>query len=132
MIKFELNDDQLKLLEDHMKQVPGKSEDVINKTLKAKGTKAMIQAIVGFMPTSSLPKTHAKGSNPIKEKMMNLGFELAPKPRFKYLVFPNSGIGLRNKVAQEFFEKGADQANPKIIEMLLEALIKVNQEIGGN
>lgn len=130
MVEFKLDDSQLKQLEEHIKRVPEESERVINKVLKSKGSKEMIQAIVGFMPTSTISKSHAKSSNPIKTKFKNLGFDLVPKPKYSYLVFPNSGIGKRNTVQQKFFEKGADKSSNRILEMVTRELIKVN-ELGG-
>lgn len=131
MLKFELNDEQMSKLSEHMQSLSGRSEEVINRTLKQSGAKEMIQAIVGFIPLSKGKGPHAKNSNPIKVTMINLGFELKPKPKFKYLVFPDQGIGRRNQIAQRMFEKGAEQSNDKILNLLIEALIEENNKLGG-
>lgn len=131
MVKFELNDEQAKKLEQAMTTIQTNSEKVVNEVLETKGTKLMIQKIVGFINESPLKKKHAKSSNPLKHTMLNLGFEIKPKPRFGYLVFPNSGIGKRNKKAQKFFERGAESANELILQELLTAIEQEHTRIIG-
>lgn len=131
MVKFELNDEQAKKLEQAMTTIRSNSEKVINEVLETKGTKLMIQKIIDFMPASNRNKQHAKSSNPLKHTMINLGFEVKAKPKFGYLVFPNSGIGQRNKKAQKFFERGAESANELILQELLTAIEQEHTRILG-
>lgn len=138
MIEFQLNDEQAKKLEDAMANIGAESEDLVNKILKTKGTKLMMQHIIRFIPQSSLNKRHAKQSNPLRNKMLNLGFETKSKGgaankknSFGYLVFPNEGRGPRNPVAQQFVERGAETANEFILEELIDAIEKRHTELLG-
>lgn len=138
MIEFQLDDDQTKRLEEAMAKIGSESEDLVNKVLKTKGTKLMMQKIIEFMPQSSLNTRHAKQSNPLRNKMMNLGFETKSKGgaankagSFGYLVFPNEGRGPRNHVAQRFVERGAETANELILQELIDAIEKRHTELLG-
>lgn len=116
-------------IEKKMAQIPDKSEELVNRVLKTKGTKIMIDHIVEEMPRSNKKKIHAKDSNPLKSRMRNLGFEIVAKGgaanrpgSFGYLVFPNEGRGPHNPIKQQFFEKGGDKANELIQDKVIEAL----------
>lgn len=123
-------------LQEAMSKIPSKSEEVVNQVLLTKGTKEVMQGIIGFMPVSNRDKKHAKYSNPLKEKMFNLGFDITTKGRatnkkssFGYLVFPNDGRGKHNRVAQEFFEKGLQSKEGIVLDYLVEALVKAQEEL---
>lgn len=123
-------------LADAMSKIPGKSEEVINRVLLAKGTKEIIQGIIGFMPVSKRNKKHAKFSNPLKERMFNLGFDIVAKGgaankkgSYGYLVFPNEGRGKHNPVAQQFFEKGLSEREDIVLDYVLDELIQGQEEI---
>lgn len=117
-------------IEKAMTRLPGKSEELANKVIHNQGTKEMIQRITGFMPIGVRKNDrHAALSNSLKDSTFNLGFEVYARGgaantnnSFGYLVFPNEGRGKRNPVAQQFFEKGAEKANEKILTDVLQAL----------
>ena len=138
MVKFELNDEQAKKLEDAMTTIQANSEKVVNEVLETKGTKLMIQKIIEFMPQSKKNKRHARQSNPLRHKMFNLGFEIKTKGgaaknknSFGYLVFPDEGRGPRNPVAQKFVDKGVESANELILQELLIAIEQEHTRIIG-
>ena len=125
-------------LEEAMLKIPEKSEEVINNVLKSKGTKEVMQGIIGFMPVSDREKKHAKYSNSLKERLFNLGFDIVArggaankKGSFGYLVFPNEGQGPHNKVAQEFFQKGLAEREEVVLDLAIAELVRVNNEIIG-
>lgn len=118
-----------------MAKIPEKSEEVVNNVLKSKGTREVMQGIIGFIPVSKRNKKHAKFSNPLKERLFNLGFDIVAKGgaankkgSFGYLVFPNEGRGSHNKVAQEFFQKGLVEKEEIILDMLIDELTKTSEE----
>lgn len=123
-------------LADAMAKLPGRSEEVINKVLKSKGTKEVMTAIIHFMPVSKRDKQHAKFSDPLKDRMQHLGFEIVAKGgaankrgSFGYLVFPNDGRGSHNPIAQEFFERGLEAKEDLLLDMVLDELIKAQEEL---
>lgn len=121
-------------IEKKMAQIPDKSEELVNKVLRTKGKKIMIDHIVEEMPRSNKKKTHAKDSNPLRAVMKNLGFVVVAKGgaanrpgSFGYLVFPNEGRGPHNPIKQKFFEKGGDKANEPIQDQVIEALEQAHE-----
>lgn len=112
-----------KLLEA-LKAVPRNVEEELNKFLKVRGTKRVIEEIVGIMPVSSQKNPHAKDSNPLTFKMAHLGFTITTKPKFNYLIFPNDGIGRSNPTAQKFFETGVAQSENPLLDEVLEVISK--------
>lgn len=135
---YELDFSQSKQLEEKMKLIPEKAEELVNKSLKRKGTKAMIESITGFMPVSRKKKVHAKFSKPLSYSMRNLGFVVrakggaANKPdSFGYLVFPDKGIGPHNHIKQDFFERGGEKANELIMNQVIDDLEAAHKMILG-
>ncbi|HFU4089536.1 TPA: hypothetical protein ACGO77_000133 [Streptococcus suis] len=123
-------------LAEAMAKIPSKSEKVVNRVLLVSGTKEVMQAIIGFMPISKREKKHAKYSNPLKERMFNLGFDIVAKGgaannkgSFGYLVFPNEGRGPHNPVAQEFFERGLASREEIILDYVIDELVRAQQEL---
>lgn len=123
-------------LADAMAKIPGRSEEVVNRVLFTKGTKEVMQGIIGFMPVSNRQKKHAKFSNPLKERLFNLGFDIVAKGgaankkgSFGYLVFPNEGRGSHNLVAQQFFEKGLHAKEAIILDYVIDELVRVQESL---
>lgn len=119
-----------------MQRIPEKSEAIVNNVLRSKGTKEVMQGIVGFMPISNRNKKHAKFSNPLKEQLFNLGFDIVArggaankKNSFGYLVFPNEGRGSHNPVAQEFFQKGLSDRESIVLDYIVDELVRAQQEM---
>lgn len=131
MVRYQLDMASAAEIEAAMKLVPEKAEKLVNQVLHTKGTKEVIQSIIGFIPVSRRNKKHAKFSNPLKNQNFNLGFEVYAKGgaaknknSFGYLVFPDEGRGSHNPVAQMFFERGTDRVNERILNDVIEALDK--------
>lgn len=124
MAKFQIDLKQSQELESKMKQVPENAERLVNEVVHTKGSKYALEGIIEFMPLSDRDKAHAKLSNPLKIILINLGFEVLPKPKFRFLVFPNDGLGRSNPVARQFFEKGLDSRSEKILNEVMAALQK--------
>lgn len=136
--QYQLDFKSSKRLEDAMKQIPEQSEEIVNRVLKTKGTKQMIQAIISFIPVSKVNKNHAKFSSPLTFQMQNLGFRVFTKGgaanikgSFGYLVFPDEGRGSSNPIAHNFFEKGADSVSDVILDQTIDALIEQSNKILG-
>lgn len=134
--QYELDFKKSQELEQAMKQIPDKAEKLVNEVLHTKGTKMMIQSIIGFMPVSNRDKNHAKTSNPLITDNFNLGFRTyakggaANKPgSFGYLVFPDEGRGSSNPIAQEFFQHGANYASDMILSQVLGALEEAHNNL---
>ena len=113
MVRFELNHSQSMKVEEALKKTDKDLEGKLNEYLKTKGSKAVAAAIIKFMPKSNRRKKHAKESNSLKRRELNLGFEVVArggaankKNSFGYLVFPNEGRGPHNLVEQMLFEAG--------------------------
>lgn len=124
MVKFSIEFEDNQELVEAFKRVPEKAEQLTNDYLKGSASQQTLMSIVGIMPVSNRNKKHAKNSSPLTKRMMNLGFEIKPKGPYRYLVFPNDGIGNKNLVAQTFFEKGLEKVEPIIIRELTEILHK--------
>lgn len=128
MAKFQLDTKQVEQLEQKIGKLKEVGENIINETLSTFGTRTSIKDITELVPTSSRNKKHAKDSNPFKSTPFNLGFLISSKKAFSYLVFPNEGIGKRNKNAQKFMEGGISDSTPKIIDQLNNVLNKRIEE----
>lgn len=129
--RYDINFNNSKKLEEALKKSVVNLEPKINEYLHVKGSKQVMQAIIGFMPVSNRNKKHAKNSNPLKIQALNLGFEVYAKGgaankngSFGYLVFPNEGRGSSNPIAQEFFEKGLKSKE----DLLFKDIMKIIEE----
>lgn len=118
-------------LVDAMKQVPAIAEETVNEVLHGKGGQELTRSIFSFMPLSNKKSSwkssgpHARNSNSLKADPVNLGVTVKRSAaKWNYLVFPNDGIGKRNQIKQQFFEKGLESVSDNITEMLLDALMK--------
>lgn len=123
-----------------MIQLPGKMEEVINKTLHFEGISIATNEITEEIPLSRQRgrfrhKNHAKTSNWSRSEKHNLGFTIKTKGgaanrsgSFGYLVFPNEGRGAHNPLEQRFMEKGLEKAVPKILNKLHQNIDKVLEE----
>ncbi|OUB89496.1 hypothetical protein BK784_23515 [Bacillus thuringiensis serovar medellin] len=128
----------IEALENKLKQIPGKSEQTLNKTLHSDGVNLAVESIQPKIPVSTWKgrvrnKRHAKDQKSLTNSKLNLGFTIRPTPRFNYLKYPDLGIGTSKKNAPEkILEHGLQTATPKIAERLNIELDKViNQTMGG-
>lgn len=129
--RYDINFNNSKKLEEALKKSVVNLEPKINEYLHVKGSKQVMQAIIGFMPVSNRNKKHAKNSNPLKIQDLNLGFEVYAKGgaankngSFGYLVFPDEGRGTSNPVAQRFFEEGLKSKE----DILFKDIMKIIEE----
>ncbi|MBG9841778.1 MULTISPECIES: hypothetical protein [Bacillus cereus group] len=130
--------DDIEALERKMKQIPGKSEQALNKVLHTDGVNLAIESIQPKIPVSTWKgrvrnKKHAKDQKALTNSKLNLGFMIRPTPRFNYLKYPDLGIGNSKKnTPRKILERGLHTATPKISERLNTELDKViNQTLGG-
>lgn len=122
IIKFELKQSNNVKVEEALKKTGSNIETKLNNYLHKDGANCVIQSIISFMPISDRKKEHAKESNSLKSQTGNLSFTILPKGKFRYLVFPNDGIGKNNKVAQGFFERGLSNTEDKIFKDILKII----------
>ncbi|MED2584574.1 hypothetical protein P4201_30205, partial [Bacillus thuringiensis] len=63
----------------------------------------------------------------------NLTLTLKPKSKYRYLVFPDLGLGTsKKKAAKKFMERGVDKKVDYSIEELNKSLIEeINKTLGG-
>ncbi|MGM9925168.1 MAG: hypothetical protein ACI35R_13065 [Bacillus sp. (in: firmicutes)] len=126
------------VLEDKLKQIPDKSERIVNRVLHNEGMKITMDEIQPYIPVSHWEgrvrqKRHARSSPALKGETINLGFTVRPKPKFNYLKYPDLGIGQshRNEPLR-FMERGLRRATPKIIDRLMDELMReINRTLGG-
>lgn len=122
MVKFSVDfEDNAELIEA-FKKIPREAERITNDFLSGNASENVIRSIIGLMPVSNRNKSHAAGSNSLKKKLINLGFEIVPQKAYQYLVFPNDGIGRSNPTAHQFFEKGLANEEPNITKQLIDKL----------
>ncbi|MDF2605901.1 MAG: hypothetical protein K0S34_91 [Bacillales bacterium] len=121
-----------------MKQIPYKSEKVINEILHTEAIPMAIQSIQPNIPVSTWKnkvrkKKHAKENHPQAPQKENLGFTIRPKPRFNYLKYPDLAIGTsQHNVPQYFMKKGLQDVAPKIIDKLMDGLQEeIYKTLGG-
>lgn len=136
-VRFEIDYSQFEELEKRMKQIPQKTESVLNSYLHNEAIRIATKEITDEMPVSSMrgairPKNHAKYSDWSKSEQINLGFTIKSKGgaarnknSFGYLVFPNEGRGSSNPREQRFMEKGMENATSIIMDELIKRLDEV-------
>lgn len=128
----------IEALENKFKQIPGKSEQTLNRVLHTDGVNLAAESIQPKIPVSTWKgrvrnKKHAKDQKALTNSKLNLGFVIRPTPRFNYLKYPDLGIGNSKKnTPRKILERGLQTATPKISERLNTELDKViNQTLGG-
>lgn len=140
-VKFELNYDDYKTLDENIKKLGDKAEKSLNESLHKHGNKLIEPKITSLIPISTRfgrgirDKIHARNSKWSKETKENLSLTIttkggaaSKKGSFGYLVFPNDGLGKHNRDAQNFMEDGMNQALPSVVEILQEDLIRTIEE----
>lgn len=128
MLKFKVKDEAQKRLVEAMRRVPDVATKKTNQVLKTYGAPEMVKEIISLTPESGRTwegkLQSAKSVGDLRREMGDLSFTLKPKKAWNYLVFPNRGIGRSNPVAQEFFERGVENAHDRVINKVTEALEK--------
>lgn len=129
-VRFEFDFTEFEEMRERMEAVGKDIESELNQVLKAEGKKTIEPRISLLMPISSKRnKVHAKNNKWSTQKVGNLELQIKPKKKFQYLVFPNLGIGIRNKEAQHFMEEGRDLAIPKLLEVTQQKLLEKLEEV---
>lgn len=141
---FELDYQQLRELENRIRQIPNQSEEIINETLHTSGIEIVRREVTRLIPVSRRSKNtqwyrshgstkHARDADWSISQKENLGFVIKSKGgaankrgSFGYLVFPDEG---RGQPEQSFTERATGIAVPQILEKLHGNLI---ENIGGN
>ena len=116
------------ILEQAIKNFSGNAENVINEYLHGLGAKEISDAITAGMPISrpnplsgKTHTPHAKLSTWFKVTKWNLQVDVENTDEFYYLMFPAFGTR-RITSPNDFFERGVQNATPKLIEGLLKNL----------
>lgn len=122
MVKFDLNDRASKDLEKALAKQGADIEKKLNDFIHVQGAKRIIQAIIGFMPRSDRKKQHAKDSQSLKSISRNLAVDITTKAKFRYLVFPDDGIGRHNRIAQQFSTKGLKSVEVDLMNQIIEVI----------
>lgn len=133
-VRFEIDAEEIENLGEKMKMIPDETEQVINDYLHQEAIDEVKRNIIFRMPISKVAKKkpHAKLSKSLNDTRFNLGFEIKPYPRFRYLVFPDQALGTsRNNAPQEFMEKGLEQSTVNIIRRLNEKIDNKIKEVLG-
>lgn len=137
--KWEIDFKDLEVLEKKLALIPEKSAKTINDVIHGKGIELTEMSVRNHIPVSSWDggirsKQHARNVNfPTIATKQNLGFVIRPKPKFRYLVFPDLAVGQsRNNVPVEFMAGGLETASPHIVGNMNRALDEViTRTLGG-
>lgn len=129
MARFEINKADLEKLEEKISKLQGIAEDEINKVLHTKSADEVSKSIQQLINVSAKKRgTHARHGKPFKTEPFNLGFFIKTYPSYGYLVFPDEGRGIRNKIKQDFSGRGIEKERPRVVDDLLEKLTKKIEE----
>ena len=133
--KFEVDYEDIKLLEKRLLEIPGKAEEVVNRVLHTKGIELVTREITSLIPVSNVHKNHAKESKWSKAVTQNLGFTVMSrggtkgKNNYGYLMFPDEGRGRSNPKAQNFTGRGLEVATPQLLTLMQDEITKTIQEV---
>lgn len=134
--KFEVDYEDIKLLEERLKELPDKAEQVINDVLHKEGAALVTRGITQLMPTSDARKKHAKDANWSKTLTENLGFTIVSrggaaknKGSYGYLVFPDEGRGRSNPIEQDFTGRAVEAATPQLLKLMQNKITSTLQEV---
>lgn len=128
-VKFEFDFESFTDLRARIESAGSDIETELNQILKNEGKKTIEPGISNLIPVGTRKGAHAKNSKWATQKLGNLEIEIKASKKFKYLAFPNLGIGKRNPTAQEFMELGRDEAVPKLVEVTQQKLIEKLEEV---
>ena len=123
-VDFELDQSDLDSVLDAIEAFSGNVENTINDYFEKKGAVQVNRSIVNLIPVSrAKKKKHAKSSNPLTNKIFNLGFTVKSKPAFNYLFFPDQGEGTSDgNDPLNFMENGLNAEYDNIIDGILKSL----------
>lgn len=134
--KFTVDYEDLKALEERLKDIPGKAEKAINEVLHGEGAELAVKAVTNLLPVSDRRKKHAKESNWSKTLTENLGFTIMTrggaaknKNSYGYLTFPDKGIGRSNPIAQNFTGRAEEDYTPQLLKLMHNKITSTLQEV---
>lgn len=134
--KFEVDYEDIKLLEKRLLEIPGKAEQAMNEVLHTKGIELVTNQITHLMPVSNVQKNHAKYSKWSRSERENLGFTVVTKGgaaknkgSFGYLIFPDEGRGRSNPDEQDFTGRSMDATVPQLLKLLNNKITDTIQEV---
>ncbi|PFP05604.1 hypothetical protein COJ91_18485 [Bacillus thuringiensis] len=131
---FSVDASKFESLQRNIERLPNVAEKIINEDLKSRIAPVMKKSVLGLMPISNRKKAHAKLYQSINDdNKENLTLTLKPKSKYRYLVFPDLGLGTsKKKAAKKFMERGVDKKVDYAIEELNKSLIEeINKTLGG-
>lgn len=131
---FSVDASKFESLQRNIERLPNVAEKIINEDLKSRIAPVMKKSVLGLMPISNRKKAHAKLYQSINDdNKENLTLTLKPKSKYRYLVFPDLGLGTSKKqAAKKFMERGVDKKVDYSIEELNKSLIEeINKTLGG-
>lgn len=129
---FSVDASKFESLQRNIERLPNVAEKIINEDLKSRIAPVMKKSVLGLMPISNRKKAHAKLYQSINDDNKE-NLTLKPKSKYRYLVFPDLGLGTsKKKAAKKFMERGVDKKVDYSIEELNKSLIEeINKTLGG-
>ncbi|KMM38598.1 hypothetical protein [Guptibacillus hwajinpoensis] len=130
-VRFEIDAEELKLLQKKFKRIPDQVEKRVNRILHSFGIKTIEDRILLRIPVSQSPakKRHASNSKSLRSATFNLGFETKPKKTYNYLVFPDKGLGTSiGRAPDEFMTEGMNDGTPRILQEINDQLDQLIEE----
>ncbi|MED2647905.1 hypothetical protein P4213_29790, partial [Bacillus thuringiensis] len=108
---FSVDASKFESLQRNIERLPNVAEKIINEDLKSRIAPVMKKSVLGLMPISNRKKAHSKLYQSINDdNKENLTLTLKPKSKYRYLVFPDLGLGTsKKKAAKKFMERGVDK-----------------------
>lgn len=123
-VVFEINDNDLLIIEEAIKGYGDNAEDVINDYLVNEAGDRFKQSITNLIPVSDRNKrNHARNSDPFKVEDANLALVVRTKKQYHYLYFPNEGEGTNKRHAPLLFdERGVEKEYDNVVNGILDRL----------
>ena len=128
MAVFKIDATEFERLQNAIKNFPGNAEGAINEVLHTEGIQLIQDAVRNLMPVSGREwkgkKAAAKGAKSLTDTKGNLFVWVRTPNNYHYLYFPDDGSNTRRHAGnQQFFLKGAEKEQEKIIDLCVNRLI---------
>ena len=125
-----LDTSNLDALGERIRAYPGDAEKVVNRVMHEEVGPIAYPEINAFIkPSGRKFKGHAKSAKdsawPRYDTDENLSVTVGTKAKWRYLYFPDDGTNTYKHAGnQRFFERGGENAMPRIVDALESALIE--------
>lgn len=127
---FELKKEDIERINKAISTFPDNVEVAINTYLSNQGKNKMVNSMENLIPISKRDKDHAKGSNPFRTDLFNLGLTIRTKTKYNYLYFPQMGEGTsKNKGPNDFMQDGLDSIYDNVVNDMLDAIQNKIKEV---